>query len=402
MFGVIAIGHLLVHEPLIFLNYVKYPGMDYEDFFLASKNITHTRSPYDIPGDRYVTTPIPAIMNIPLTFLGFQRARTILFVLIPLSVAFSFWMASSLYPFSLWERNIVLLAGFVSMLLGYPFYFLIERGNIDGWVMLFLTAGLFVYQKWENKWGSGLLFALAIMFKAYPILLFIPLVLYRKWPWLLWVCFWLLILMIISFPWIGEYYSVLHSRAQGFRFDENGSLIATVALLVIFLGFLNVSIASTGIVFAPFIAAVVYGILISIVIYVDYKQSKRKKFDISVVMMYFPFMVALPKTVYPYSLVICMLLLPMVVYLWKKSIRKYQRIWLAAILLGVSLMQWQAIALNKLTQNILAHLIPGLGLLIVMIGISAYKMVSLRMTPLEGFHGTTPFISTLFPRSESR
>jgi hypothetical protein len=186
--------------------------------------------------------------------------------------------------------------------------------------------------------------------------------------------------MAISFPWIGEYYSVLNSRAQGFRFDENGSLIATMALLTILLGFLNLSIAGTGIFFAPLIAAVVYGILISLVIYADYKQSKEMRFDIFVVMMYFPFMVALPKTVYHYSLVICMLLIPMVVYLWKKGARKYQRIWLAAILLGVSLMQWQVIALNRLTQNMLAHLVPGLGLLIVMVGISAYKVVSLRPT----------------------
>ena len=42
--------------------------------------------------------------------------------------------------------------------------------------------------------------------------------------------------------------------------------------------------------------------------------------------------------------------------------------------------QWQAIATYYLTDNMLSHAIPGLGLFVTMLGIAIFKMLTVRPT----------------------
>ena len=164
-------------------------------------------------------------------------------------------------------------------------------------------------------------------------------------------------------------------------FDENGSIVATMALLSLFLYPFSLSTTITGVVFSPIVAALVYGILISIMIYADYKKGKKGTFNITDAALYFPFMVALPQISFHYSFIICILLIPVVYYMWVESTNRRQRIVILVITIGISLTHWQAIALYNLTQNIMAHIIPGLGLLIIMVGASAYKLLDVYSTP---------------------
>jgi hypothetical protein len=94
--------------------------------------------------------------------------------------------------------------------------------------------------------------------------------------------------------------------------------------------------------------------------------------------MYVPFMIAWPQSVYPYAFVVMLVLVPMLCHLWENSQARWERNILVILAIGVALSQWQAYALYNLTGNDLAHAVPGLGLLITMAGISAYKLMDLR------------------------
>jgi hypothetical protein len=172
-FGILSLGHVLSNRSLVFLGYGNTYGLDYKPFFSASENIIHNFSPY-VNNYRYVTTPIPAIFNIIFVPLGFNLARVVFYVLIPLSLASGFTLLTSIFGFPTTKKHIVLLAGLVCLLFGFPFYFLIHRENIDGWVFLFLCLGLFLSQKEKMYIWSGLFISLAIAFKIYPIMILIP------------------------------------------------------------------------------------------------------------------------------------------------------------------------------------------------------------------------------------
>jgi hypothetical protein len=89
-------------------------------------------------------------------------------------------------------------------------------------------------------------------------------------------------------------------------------------------------------------------------------------------------MVALPKSVYHYEFVLLLPLLPVLELLLRNAGSRSQRIVIWVITLGVALTQWQAVALYTLTDNILAYYIPGLGLLLVMVGITIYKSMQIQ------------------------
>src|SRR5689334_9480478 len=77
-FGIISLGYNVSGQPLAFLEYRDRDGVawsDYLDFFRASENIINGKSPYDIAGNRYVTTPIPAVLNILFVPLGLDLVR---------------------------------------------------------------------------------------------------------------------------------------------------------------------------------------------------------------------------------------------------------------------------------------------------------------------------------------
>jgi hypothetical protein len=380
-FFVIAIGHAISSQTLRFINTLDFPGLDYIDYFRASENILNHLNPYEIIHSRYVTTPIPALLNTIFVPFGFERARNMMFLLVVCSVTFGIFLSTSLFPFSKLDKKRILLGGFISLSLSYPFYFLLYRANIDGWVLLFLCSGLIFMQKSRKEWLSGCFFSLAIFFKIYPILILLPILLYRRWRVVMWCGIWLVLLGIASSFWLLDFRSTLLERSQSLlRLDENGSLYATTLLTFVLLGSLGVSFKTNMILisFIPMIVAVIYGSLISIMIYVDYKMGKNQRNEIASYALYLPFMVALPQTVYHYSFVVLFILVPTICHLWQRTPKRSLLLFLMTI--GLCLTQWQAIASFNLTQNVFAHAIPGLGLLLLMATITKFKIDSLRKT----------------------
>ena len=373
----INIGYLLARENMTFVRHWDVLGIDYRDFFQASESLLNGDSPYSV--ERYVTTPLPAILNTVLVTLGFEKARNLIILVVFLSMLFSYWIINRIFVLHEGLGDpIILLSGFIVIAFSYPFYFLLERANIDSLVLLLFCSGLYFAKKEKMDWISAFLFVLAIAMKLYPALLILPIVLYRRWKLLLWIGFWMLILGLLFIPWYGELNSALANRAQSsFQFDENGSIVNTVVYIIFII---NSKVSFSLISPAPIYAALVYGVLVSMVIYADFRAGRKATIDqfLEASMMYIPFMVVLPQIAYHYEFISLILLIPISCILWGRNANRTARIALIPLVTGIALSQWQAIALFNLTGNWLANAIPGFGAFLAMIGITFYKLATIK------------------------
>jgi hypothetical protein len=101
-----------------------------------------------------------------------------------------------------------------------------------------------------------------------------------------------------------------------------------------------------------------------------------KEIEIALMMMYLPFMIAVPKVVFQYSLVLLLLMIPAVCTLTQKFRNSLPKALLWLFIGGLALSQIQAHALQQLFKlsGSLPHFFPGFGLFIVMIGCVAFKV----------------------------
>jgi hypothetical protein len=380
-FGLISIVHVIANRPILFVYYwLDLFGYDFRIFFMAAENILHGLSPYAVAWNynRYVYTPIPALATIVLVPLGFDTGRVLLYFLIPAALVVGYLAVSSAFRPSPEARRDVLMAGLACLLFGYPFYFLVHSENIDGWLFLFLCLGLFFSEKERMQPWSGFFLSLAIAFKIYPVLIMVPLFLHRKWRLLSWTGAWLAIWAAISFPWHSGFRTSLAGRLTDFQLESNGSLYATMLGFQNLFGALGLPVPDLLMKYPTEIAEVIFGALILLVMFADYRLGRQGRYQLASATMYVPFMIAWPKTVYPYAFVVCTILIPTAVHLWGTSRDRTERLTLCMLAIGIALSQWQSFALANLTQNDLEYAVPGLGLLITMAAVAAHKCVSLR------------------------
>ena len=377
VFAVIGIFQVISSTPVYYVTPQDIVGYDYRDFYQASSYIARGESPYSV--SRYVTPPLPALLNVMFVPLGFEAARTLFISLIPLFIFISYFLIyGAIRDSNSKADSWLLLSGIFVILLSYPFYFLLERGNIDGVVLLCMCAGLHFLAK--KVWLSALLLAVAISLKLYPILILASLFCSRRWQPFLWTCGWLLILTLLAGSYWGDYFAASYHRSYYFRLDENGSLANTLMITMIFL-----QVLFTGKITTLFeqsssiVAAIVYAVTVTILLYSDYKTPSKARQNeyLANTVLYFPLMVAIPGTVYHYEFVLLIPLLLVLGFLWKDKLSLSKKSCLGLMAVGIALSQWQAVALYVETGNMLAHFIPGFGLLLLIIGIFAYKFLSL-------------------------
>lgn len=351
-------------------------GVDYRDFYQASVQVLNGGSPYLVA--RYVTPPLFAFANLPFAFLGFETARLLFMLIIPLTILYALLVVNRSIGNSNAENNNSLLSGILVILFSYPFYFLFERGNIDGVVLICVCLSICFAEK--RPWLSGLLLAAAIHFKLYPVLLLLPLFVYRQWKSFFWTIAWALIFVILTAPYWSEFLLLLPKRSNSFQLFENGSLVNT--LLFIGISLSDYRQGETIWSYTPLYAAMLFGILIGMMILADYKLSRvsSPRQSLANILLYFPFMVALPRSVYHYEFVVLIPLLSVLDFIWQETSIQSARFPLWMITIGIAFSQWHAVALFDLTNNVSSYYIPGFGLLITMIGISVHKWLQMRET----------------------
>jgi len=372
--GVVHILQSLNQQELYFVNKV-YLGLDYKDFYRASRFLMVGRSPYLV--DRYVTPPVPAALNIPLARMSLSKARVVFFIIVLLSSVASYVIATKLFfKLKSYEGDRLLAAGLLVILTSYPLYFLIDRGNIDSLVILFMFLGLISLAGWSLTAGAFL--ALAVSMKVYPILLLPALLAQRRFK-VAAVTILVLAILILPAPQLwGHYFNVrIGERASFFRLDENGSLACTLAHLANFSRPLGVSLSEGA---AMVLATYLWFFMLAVMLASDYltfdgKNAKRQLQDL---LMYLPFMVAVPSIAYHYELVILIPLIPLLGSLWVERRDATSRLIVSAATVGVGLSQVNAVALEKIFGSVSFHVIPGFGLLLVMASFFLLKAGKLR------------------------
>ena len=374
--GLLIIFQLLTQEDIHYVPWRRL-GADYYDFYAASKKLVSGESPYQ--HRRYVTLPLPAILNSILTLFNWESARNIFLVVVVVSMVAAYTITYNIFhSISPLDDQMILLCGLTTILFSYPFHFLLVRGNIDGVVVLLLCLGLYLDTR-EKQWLSGLCLALAIGTKVYPLLILLPLIASRRWKVILFTSLWVGLLLLIFPQYWTEYLLGSRShRIEYFRVSQNGSIVNTLLPLLATAQLLlsKIGLAIDLVNYKALYAGLLYAVLLALMFYVDAKWGKSyiEQNYTSMAMMYFPFMVALPLTVYHYELVILLVLIPPVCSLWQQADSKKSKLYLLMITLGIALGQWQAIVLYELTGNEHAYRIPGFGLLLVMIGCTLFKL----------------------------
>lgn len=376
VFVVINGFQLITQTPLFYVNKWSMTGVDYHDFYQASVRIISGGNPYEVA--RYVTPPLFSFANVPLSLLGFDMAYFIFAAFVPVTILTSYLIVHKTVEGGDENNDDRLhLNALLVIFLSYPLYFLFERGNIDGVVLIFMCLGLFIIDR--QPLIGGLLIALAIHFKIYPILLLVPFVASRRWKQFIWTCIWLLVIAILLTPYWNDYLSLLTKRSNSFQLFENGSLVNTF----LFLGRL-LSMIFNGSDFlwryAPTYATILFSLALAVSALADYRTSPHtdNKTNTINALLYYPFMVAFPKSVYHYEFVVLIPLLPVLNYLWSDASYRSQKIGVSMIVIGVAFSQWQAVALYLITENIGAYYIPGIGLLSLMMGVTIYKWQNLQ------------------------
>jgi hypothetical protein len=348
-------------------------GYDYEHFLLGARAILSGNSPYIV--GHYVTPPVPAILNIPFAFLLDDRhAIYIVFLLIPCCVLLALWWIHRAVNGALAESEkisvFLLAAG--AMAFGYPFLFLLDRENIDGFVLLAACAGVCLLQK--RPCLAGISLALAVSLKLYPILLVFPLLARRQWKTLLWLGIGLLALFLVAPSlWIEFFSQRLFARTTEFQAYDNISLTAL---------FFHIPLWSTGaqvqvgnVLSAGWMAGGAFLLILAAMILLDVRMPRAVPAEIETasIILYFPLMIAIPQTAYQYEGILLIALLPVLCFAWMRTRDKVSRALLLGIALGISLTQLLTVPLNRLLGEGRFDMIASFGLLVILLASVGYK-----------------------------
>ena len=223
--------------------------------------------------------------------------------------------------------------------------------------------------------------------KIYPVLVLAPLFIFRKKKAFIVTIITLLVLILFCpHLWLEFLQEKLLVRATMggiyFGWGENGSIANTFLWFAIFINKISSFFGLKGVNVSYFIISsfFVYFIMFSIMIVADYKIFKKYNTldygtEISSIMMYFPFMVAVPKVAFQYELVILFPLVPMLCFLWQKHNNPMSQKIVLLFIIGIAMSQIQAVALQKLfnPKYEFPHFFPGFGLFLVMISCIVYK-----------------------------
>jgi len=188
-------------------------GLDFADFYRGAQHFLAGESLYI--EKRFVTPPVAAVLFSPLTFFA-QHTATVLFLFINIALVALGLVLLKKETGCSW---LLVFAGLASC----PALFLFERGNIDGIVFFLIVMTLVFWRRREGLIGCALM--LAALLKLYPVLLFIPAIIERRWRMLRFAALsaipWLLIL---HGDWIRFFTDRFFTRSSFFDHKENISL----------------------------------------------------------------------------------------------------------------------------------------------------------------------------------
>lgn len=144
----------------------------------------------------YKYSPVLLYVFAPATKLGFFNASVLHYLLSCLAILGGLLLAYRLIIESTgWDIkkvSLILVLTFVAAL--NHFFRELHLGNVNALLVLILLGGFTAYRRQQLSLGA-FLFAIALLFKPYFILLLVPFVLYRQWRLIVYGMTWLVVLL---------------------------------------------------------------------------------------------------------------------------------------------------------------------------------------------------------------
>jgi hypothetical protein len=334
--------------------------MDFFDFCRGAEQLLVTGNPW--ASDRFVTPPASAFLALPFVGLGWPYAGGAFFLVDFGMVVLA--LALTIEAFGLTKRQAWMLLGAAGMF--EPVYFLIERGNIDGIVMLLAALAV----RYATKRRAAACIVAAASIKIYPAVLLGGLLARRDWRLLCWAS---LAVAVVTLPMGGlwlTYIGVIGTRGSYIRFTENVSILA-----------LPMEILPPAAAWTTWTAFVTWALAIQIL--VDWRLSSQivipREASIRLALLV-PLFLSLPLTVYPYTAVSLLIVLGAAIALAKDG--RLTAAARALIVIGFCLAGFHATAWAGLfdpraqptaTSAAGFHAVPPLGSILILIGATLAK-----------------------------
>jgi len=337
----------------------------------------------------YCFPPIPAYVNYPLSFVDMETAsRLMFFILIAAVLAAYALINSSFESTQEKDRKIIFLCGVIIIALSHPFYFLIVRGHPVGIVFLLLAMGIYLFKR--NNPLSSVCFGLSIGMIIFPVLILVPLLLLRRYKIFIFSLLSLALLVLLCpGSWLEFFKGPVFDRLnRPLQMMDNCSLENTLVFCILFINKLlsYLGLPQFRALYGSAAALIIYTVAFCAMAVADIQIRKKhgpldQEVELSLIMMYFPFMIAVPKNSFHYNLVLLILLIPALCSLLQKLKKPIPGIILWTLMTGIFLSQMQA----HLIQNLFDitpyffYFFPAFGLFLVMIGGVLFKLWFWRM-----------------------
>jgi glycosyl transferase family 87 len=371
MLGALFLTQMYQNRELYSLNKRAW-GNDYRFFYNGARLLMMDRSPYL---ERYFTSPPPAaLLNCPLAQLPFGAAYSAFFgITLGCMAAALAALAAFQFPKQRAVSSAIFVSTFTALLLGFPFQFLIERGNTDAVVVALSAFGLLALRKREGLAGS--LIGLAAAIKIYPLLLFLPLLVFRKFRTAIAGVITIGVLAALTWEHWPAFFHQFAARDSVVRFDENGSMANNVFYLSLLI---DPDGQLLGVKTITRIGTLLFAALVGGMLLADMRRRHPAdaKETVAHLLLYSPLMVSFPNLVYSYELVFAMAAVPAICHFWHTARTRDSRPFLVLMMAGAAMSQFQAVAFQKLTGVVAAHFVPSLGLLLMSLGALGFKAVT--------------------------
>jgi hypothetical protein len=355
----------LCHSDIRYVVRAPVPAADAADFLAGARALDDRGDPYLVA--RYVTPPLPALLLAPLAGLPFDAVRIVFAILLLCSTAASIAIVTkALRPAGDRVRRVVLFLGLATLCFSYPFLFLFERGNIDGFVLLLLALAILWLDR--RPLAAGATLALAASFKVYPALLAVPMAVRRRWRVLVGLAVVLAALfLMVPNLWLEYVSQRVASRAETFKLEENTSIVATFLYGAVALRHLLGAPADSGVLMAVSRGGglIVYAVLLGSLLLADVRGRPERGAEL--VLPYLPFLIAIPPLSYHYALVALLLLIPLLCRWWEGAITKGARVAVLLAAVGIALAQAPSLAFSLVVGSVYPQVVNGAGLLLVMV-----------------------------------
>jgi uncharacterized membrane protein len=355
---------------------IPYPGYDFKDFYQAASNLHAGKQLYEI--ERFVTPPFSAYIFLPFLGLNLEQAFKSFVVCNLIFVLIGLYLAAQCLLREAKREHFLILCFFTC--LSFPFIFLLQRGNIDGIVFLFLMLSIYFWHRHGALAGS--LLSIAVSLKVYPILILIGAIIENRSRVIASFLLTQTFIILIDFEaWRSYLLERIFTRMDLLLFNNNLSFAsAHYFLREIVLRLFGYSAPyHYEKLYAQTLGAITFVLLVGLTAYTHFKlQRKENNTHHNMLLLYLPLMVGFPQQVFPYSHIICAPLALLLYDLWQKSVTKAEQtriIWMS-ILLGLSFIFSESI--SDLYNSKLVFGIPAIANLCFIVLIHMHLLRSVR------------------------